>query len=354
MLRRFPIRFSGVENQVLLPSFSRIFDRGEKKRLLRGSTAFIFMGLRLRSTVAHLLFRKEELMTGSLFAVLGGRDMLKTLVGLGCIATLALASSANAAFIIEPNGLASANYSAANATGNSTTAGSGTLMALGLTPGAASVFGGEPYTYTYTPGVDGDNTVFSGGEILNSAAGLSASGIPAGSAGIYNVYLTYPQSANQGGQPAIYDIDVNGDMTPDVSSSYDQNIASLATGLGIGLWEQVGQITVTDVNQPMTLTISPSTTPNFVGIRTAGVMFEPVPEPAEPNTAVSGWAGFVEPNPFERLKRSLFMHCSKHLGLAEVFFLGRSRQLSKSAELSILQISTGKHYIIRLWIAEAA
>ena len=191
----------------------------------------------------------------------------------------------HAAFIIEPNGLASGNFSAATTTSNSTAAGSGILLAPGLTTGAASVFGGEDYTYTYTPAVDGDNTYFAPGGTLNSYANLLASGMTAGGAGDYNVYLTYPQSANQNGMPALYDIDVNGDTVPEVSSSYDQNVASTATGLGIGLWEYVGQITVTDANQPVTLTISPGTTPGWVGIRTAGVLFEPVQIP-EPTTMV--------------------------------------------------------------------
>ena len=196
------------------------------------------------------------------------------------VLTLVAATTVDASFIIEPNGLASSNYSAANATSNSTTAGSGTLSAPGLTPGAASVFGGEPYTYTYTPGADGDNVAFSAGDSLNGFAGFTASGVPAGGAGDYNVYLTYPESTNQSGMPAIYEIDVDGDGTPDVMSSYDQNVADVGTGRGIGLWELVGTITVTDVNQPITLTIDASTTPGFVGVRTAGVLFDAVvPEP---------------------------------------------------------------------------
>lgn len=206
--------------------------------------------------------------------------MKKTILGLGCVSVMVVATAAQAAFIIEPNGKASANYSAANGTSNSTTAGSGTLLAPGLTFGAASVFGGEDYTYTYTPGADIDNTVFGNGQPLNSNAGLSASGLTGGGAGLYNVYLTYPQSANQNGMPAIYNIDVDGDAITDVTNSYDQNIASLVTGLGIGLWELVGQISVTDVNQVITLTITTGTPPGFVGVRTAGVLFEAVPEPA--------------------------------------------------------------------------
>ncbi len=206
--------------------------------------------------------------------------MKKAIAGLGCAAVMVVATSAQGAFMIEPNGKASGNFFATNGTGSSTAAGAGTLAAPGLTSGAASVFGGADYIYTYTPSADIDNTVFGVGQPLNSNAGLAATGATGGTAGVYNVYLTYPQSANNGGMPAIYNIDVDGDSITDVTNSYDQNVASLVTGLGIGLWELVGQITITDASQPVTLTITPSTTPDFVGVRTAGVVFEIVPEPA--------------------------------------------------------------------------
>ena len=205
--------------------------------------------------------------------------MKKVIAGLGCATIMVVSTAAQGAFIIEPNGKAMANYSAGTGTGNSTTAGSGTLLAPGLTPGAASVFGGEPYTYTYTPAADADNTVFSAGAILNSNAGLTASGVTGGGAGVYNVYLTYPQSANNSGQPTLYDVNADGIAGSELSGSRDQNILDIPNGLGVGLWELLGQITVTNASQAITFTID-TTTAGFVGARTAGVMFEPVPEPA--------------------------------------------------------------------------
>ncbi len=214
----------------------------------------------------------------------------RTLLAL-CAATWLGASSASGSFIIEPNGLASGNFFATNGTGSSTQAGEPTLMAIGLTNGVASVFGGEPYIYTYTPSTDTDNMAFTAGTVFNSAAGLSSSGMTGGAAGAYNVYLTYPQSGNNTDMPALYDVDVDGDGTADLSSSYNQNVADLTTGMGIGLWELVGQINVTDPAQAITLTISPSNLPaGFVGVRTAGVMFEAVPEPA--SASLLALAGF--------------------------------------------------------------
>jgi hypothetical protein len=201
-------------------------------------------------------------------------------------------STAQAAFVIEPNGKASTNFSAENATGNSTAAGSGSLAAPGLTDGAASVFGGEPYTYTYTPASDGDNTNFNSGGTLNSFAGLEASGLEAGGAGLYNVYRTYPQSGNNTDQPTTYDVDVLDDGTIEATDSYDQNTASLNTGLGIGLWELIGTVEITDPSSPVTVNISTDVafggSPGFVGARTAGVMFEPVPEPTSAMLLAAG------------------------------------------------------------------
>ena len=203
------------------------------------------------------------------------------------------ATTANAAFIVEPNGKASANFAAANTASNSTTAGSATTRrsrpdrrrCLGLRWRRLHLhLHPRPLTAT-TPSSPPAPS-------FNTAAGLNASGLTAGGACVYNVYLTYPQSSNQNGMPAIYNVDVDGDGIVDLTSSYDQNVADLNTGLGIGLWELVGQITVTDPSQAITLTITTGTTPGWVGVRTAGVMFEPaVPEPA--SLALLGLGGLA-------------------------------------------------------------
>ena len=188
-----------------------------------------------------------------------------------------------AAFIIEPNGKASANYVAGTATTNSTLAGVGTLLAPGLTLNAASVYGGEPYTYTYTPGVDGNNTAFSSATVLNSPAGIFASGLAAGGAGIYKVYHVFPQTTNASGQPTLYQILLNGGTTgvTMIKASQDQNVSDGTTGVGTGLWELIGQVSIQDANDVLTLQVNTTTT-GFVGARTAGVLIDyvsPIPEP---------------------------------------------------------------------------
>lgn len=202
--------------------------------------------------------------------------------------SLAIAPVAEAAFIIEAGagGKANANFSADNATVNSTLAGAGTYNAPGLTAGVPSVFSGEPYTYTYTPSVDGDNTTFVAGEALNGFAGLTASGLTAGGAGLYNVYHARPQSENNGDQPTVLSISVNGSEAAMVSVDFNTT-PSLATGENIGFWELIGQVQLNAATDVVTVDIVSSfvpspfqANPNFVGVRTGAVLFDAVPEPA--------------------------------------------------------------------------
>jgi len=201
----------------------------------------------------------------------------------------------DAAVIIEPNGKAFANFNAVNVTGNSTTAGEPTLSAPGLTPMTASVFGGEPYTYTYTPTALPDNTAFGAGTVLNSEGGLLATGLMGGTAGFYNVYHAFPQTSNATGQPTRYELLVNG-FSVAAPLIRDQNISDLTNGFGIGKWELLGQVAVFNASDTITLTIDPTTTPTFTGIRTAGALFEytgPIPEPSTAILLCAGAAVLV-------------------------------------------------------------
>lgn len=205
-----------------------------------------------------------------------------------------------AAFIIQPNGLAASNYSAGTTATNSTLAGDTLLQAPGLTPGVASLFGGEPYTYTYTPGTDGNNiTTWTSGTVLNGAGGLNASGLLAGSAGFYNIYHVFPQTTNANGQPTLYQIFRNGGTTgvTTLIASQNQNVNDTnasTSGVGIGLWERIGQVAITDPSQTITVTVDATTSGTFVGARTAGVLFDyagPIPEPS--SIAMLGLGGLA-------------------------------------------------------------
>lgn len=195
--------------------------------------------------------------------------------------------AAQAAFIIEPNGKAAANYSSGTATAPSTTAGSGTLLAPGLTFGAASVYGGEPYTFTYIPVVDGSNTTFSSATVLNSPAGLFASGLVGGAVGTYRIYHVFPQTANATNQPTLYDIMVNGGSTgvTMLKSSQDQNVQDAPNGVGTGLWELIGEATITDASDTITFTAN-TVVSSGVGVRTAGVLIDYIGVVPEPSSAV--------------------------------------------------------------------
>jgi hypothetical protein len=74
----------------------------------------------------------------------------------------------------------------------------------------------------------------------------------------------------------------------------DQNIANLSTGSGVGLWELVAQVAVTDPAHTISLNITPDTTPpSYTGVRTAGVLFDytgPIPEPGAVVLVGLGWA----------------------------------------------------------------
>ncbi|MEM9185835.1 MAG: hypothetical protein AAGB00_04990 [Planctomycetota bacterium] len=209
--------------------------------------------------------------------------MTTPLIGIAVfVCVLTGLAPAEAAFIIEPNGKANDRFLApVGINGTSTLAGAGTLAAFGLTPDAPSVFGGAEYRYTYTPGVDGDNTAFAAGDRRNSFATFIASGLPANFNGRYRVFRAHPQTDNVSGGPVTYEVQVNG--ATQLTQVVDQNLVDISTGLStganIGLWELIGEVTVADPSDTITV-VQTATNPSFVSMRTAGVLFESIPEPA--------------------------------------------------------------------------
>jgi hypothetical protein len=190
-----------------------------------------------------------------------------------------------AAFIVEPNGKASDHFSApSGVNGTSTLAGAGTLAALGLTLDAASVYGGSEYRFDYTPGTDGDNTTFAPGSTRNQFATFTASGLSANFSDTYRVFRVHPETDNVSGGLTTYEVLLNG-LPIGVSQSIDQNLVDiptgLATGANIGLWEFIGEVTVTDPSDTITV-VQTASVNTFVSMRSGGVMFEStaIPEPA--------------------------------------------------------------------------
>ena len=194
-------------------------------------------------------------------------------------------SPANAAFLIEVdidgaddgNLSFSPNFSfGGDTTSASQSAPSG---AEGMT-GGDSIFGGngsaegDTYVFSYTPGVDVDNLTLAAGTPLNGAD--TASGIVGGDSGIYNIFATWPFTENVSGGLTTFSIDHEGGT---LSVPLDQN------GSG-GDWINIGQVSLSSGNAYSLNQVASSNT--FVSMRSAGVLFERVPEPSTA-ILILGW-----------------------------------------------------------------
>lgn len=165
--------------------------------------------------------------------------------------------------------------------------------AIGL-PLHDSLFGGDgvnfPDTYvmSYTPGVDADNFFPAAGSLLGSTTGFGtevSSGLVGGGSGLYNVYITVPDSTNVNVAGSIATI--TGDGAPVVTGALNLNSGGTGADLDAGpgfvggannAWLLVGTVSLTAGN---TYTLSLEANVNsFVSQRLAGVMWEAVPEPA--------------------------------------------------------------------------
>ncbi|MEM1011449.1 MAG: PEP-CTERM sorting domain-containing protein [Planctomycetota bacterium] len=202
------------------------------------------------------------------------------------------APSVEAAFMVEARsgGKASANYAFTGAGGDAASESSaGVGFAPGVTPGLGSIFGGnatngdpDQYTFSYTPALDADNTTYGVGQVLNSFWNpdgldedepLTATGLTGGVAGLYNVYVVWPQTGNVDTTPTTFVASGDeGDATYVVD---DQNFSGTTdTGSGIGLWEIIGQVAITDPLATYTVTQTSGDNPGFVSMRGYGVFWE--------------------------------------------------------------------------------
>jgi hypothetical protein len=206
------------------------------------------------------------------------------------------ASMAEAAFIVEAHSSGKANATNFSFGGDTTTASTSTAFsaAVGLS-GTGSIFGGnganvDTYVFSYTPGVNVDNTVFAPGTILGSTSGFPgegnvATGLVGGLPGLYNVYFTAPESTNvslngsdflitQDGAP----IDLQNVNLNNSGTGADTNPGTGFVGGANNAWHKLGAVMLTP---GMTYRVTEaSNDATFVSQRASGVMWElAVPEP---------------------------------------------------------------------------
>lgn len=198
----------------------------------------------------------------------------RTITTIFCLVVVALAASAEAAFIVEAHssGLANANFSGtARETGYLS-------AAIGLTA-TGSVFGstdpeGHSYTYSYTPGVDVDNVTLSAGVDLGN--GDLATGLVGGSTGLYNVYITWPSSTNVNASGCR--ITVTSDGANIVLDPVDMNTGGTGNPGGNDAWLQIAS--GVSLTSGVTYTVNQlANSTAYVSQRSHGVMWEAVPEP---------------------------------------------------------------------------
>lgn len=239
---------------------------------------------------------------------------LSALVGLIAL-TCGLATT-QAAFIVETHtsGKANANFALVPGAGNATGA---TASVASTAPGLAgtnSIFGSnnniadvvDVYRFSYTPGTDADNTVFSSGDALgNSAASdadgagagaptytiapLGATGLTGGASGMYNVYFTAPASTNV--SPAGSTFQITSDLADVVlnpvnlnndGTGPDEVAGDVFTGGANNRWLKIATVELTAGNT-YSVTVT-SNVDGFVSQRAHAVMWEyagaVIPEPS--------------------------------------------------------------------------
>ncbi len=205
--------------------------------------------------------------------------MKKGIMAGACV--LLAAAVANAAFILEvdidgaDDGVITFNPNFSFGGDTTAASQSAASTAYGMT-GGDSIFGGngnaQPdwYVYTYDPGTMPDNLAIPAGTDLGD--GNTATGAVGGGPGKYTVYATWPFSANVSGGPTTYDVSTSGDS---FSVQINQNGPG-DTGLG-NVWVKLGEISWTSG----AITVDQKAGSNtYVSMRSAGLLFEAVPEPA--------------------------------------------------------------------------
>lgn len=222
---------------------------------------------------------------------------MKTFVALAAVLTFACVQTLQAAFIVEPvpGGKALANYSwiggAGGAARVNTTLGG---TAPGLSGTGSHAWGGtvapHVYQFSYTPGPDVDNTVYTPGLLLgdNYTVPNYATGLTGGGSGIYNVYATWVVSANIGSPTTVANANflVSSDGPLLTPPTVNQNTGMSGGPGGNAGWFYLGTVGLTAGNT-YTVVLDPIVD-NYVSVRMAGVMWEMVPEPSTLALAMVG------------------------------------------------------------------
>ena len=238
-----------------------------------------------------------------------------------------LTAAAQAAFIVEAHSSGKANatnFAIIPGAGNATAATASTASSAAGLSATNSIFGSnntiantlDVYRFSYTPGTNADNTVFAAGAALGNSsatdpdgagvglpvyvtAPLTASGLPGGGSGLYNVYFTTPASTNV--NPAGSRFDITGDsgtvtLNPvilnDGGTGPDEVAGGTFTGGANNRWLKIASVPLTAGNT-YTVTVT-SNADSFTSQRAHGVMWELViPEPASLVLSAIGLGAFL-------------------------------------------------------------
>lgn len=200
------------------------------------------------------------------------------------------AAGVQAAFIVEPFGLSSGNFSGTprSSAVNSTAPG----LTVGSHAWGSTTVGFDVYEYSYTPGSDEDNwTVPLDARYFGN--GQYSTNLPGGQTGYYNVYITWPGSTNVS---SLCDLTITHDGTDIVWTDINMNDSGTVAMAQMEQWGPfpAGTVFVGGNNKWLmiarevlltegnTYTVTQAAqNDTYVSMRSSGVMWEfvRVPEP---------------------------------------------------------------------------
>lgn len=164
--------------------------------------------------------------------------------------------------------------------------------AAGLANGNSIAGGNAPvkdqYIFSYIPGTDADNYSPAPGTALGN--GNTASGLPGGDSGMYNVYACWPNTSNisdAGATPTNY---IATSDTTNAVADLNQDERSNGALVG-GVWALIGTVDITAGNTYTVTQTAPNTL--FVSMRAEAVMWEAIPEPTSAMMSLFGGALLV-------------------------------------------------------------